>query len=73
MLIAIGNSADAGLATHAERLLADPAPVVRGAAVWALSRLVPPEALSALAACHRPTEPDPGVGEEWAAALEETA
>jgi epoxyqueuosine reductase len=73
VLIAIGNSADAGLAIHAERLLADPAPVVRGAAVWALSRLVPPEALSALAARHRPTEHDPGVGEEWAAALEETA
>jgi epoxyqueuosine reductase len=73
VLIAIGNSADAGLAIHAERLLTDPAPVVRGAAVWALSRLVSPEALAAIAARHRPTEPDPAVGEEWAAALEETA
>jgi epoxyqueuosine reductase len=73
VLIAIGNSADANLAIHAERRLADPAPVVRGAAVWALSRLVSPEVLLALAARHRSTEPDPEVGEEWAAALEETA
>ena len=39
VLYAIGNSGDAGLAEEAARLLDDPAPVVRGAAVWALSRL----------------------------------
>src|SRR6202034_695612 len=39
VLIAIGNSADPSLATEAERLLADPNPLVRGAAVWALSQL----------------------------------
>ena len=71
VLIAIGNSADAGLAIHAERLLADPAPVVRGAAVWALSRLISREVLSALAARHRETDTE--VREEWTAALEETA
>jgi epoxyqueuosine reductase len=67
VLIAIGNSADAGLAVHAERLLADPAPVVRGAAVWALSRLVSRDAMAALAARHR-AEPDAAVREEWTAA-----
>jgi epoxyqueuosine reductase len=69
VLIAIGNSADPGLAIHAERLLADPAPLVRGSAVWALSRLMPLVALAALAARHRPAEPDAGVREEWDCAL----
>ena len=41
VLIAIGNSGDAALAAEAERLLDDASPLVRGAAVWALSRLVP--------------------------------
>ena len=39
VLIAIGNSGDASLAPEAERLLTDASPLVRGAAVWALSRL----------------------------------
>jgi epoxyqueuosine reductase len=73
VLIAIGNSADPALAIYAERLLADPAPLVRGAAVWALGRLIAPNVLEALAARHRTAEPDPGVREEWAAALKETA
>ena len=41
VLIAIGNSGDATLAAEAERLLDDASPLVRGAAVWALSRLDP--------------------------------
>ena len=41
VLIAIGNSGDAALAADAERLLDDASPLVRGAAVWALSRLDP--------------------------------
>ena len=41
VLIAIGNSGEAELAAEAERLLDDPAPQVRGAAVWALQRLAP--------------------------------
>jgi epoxyqueuosine reductase len=36
VLIAIGNSGDARLATEAERLLGDPSPLVRAMAVWAL-------------------------------------
>src|SRR5262245_3053941 len=52
VLIAIGNSGDASLATEAERLLDDASPLVRGAAVWALSRLDPAR-LAQLAATHR--------------------
>jgi epoxyqueuosine reductase len=40
-LIAIGNSGLPELATVAEGLLGDPSPLVRGMAVWALSRLSP--------------------------------
>ena len=47
VLIAIGNSADASLAGEAERLLDDPSPLVRGAAVWALGRLDPRAARAA--------------------------
>ena len=38
VLIAIGNSGDACARREAERLLDDPSPLVRGAAVWALAR-----------------------------------
>jgi epoxyqueuosine reductase len=41
VLIAAGNGTDAGLISQIEMLLADPAPVVRGAAIWALGRLSP--------------------------------
>src|SRR5687767_143044 len=37
VLYAIGNSGEVALAPEVERLLDDPSPVVRGAAVWALS------------------------------------
>jgi epoxyqueuosine reductase len=67
VLIAIGNSGDAALAAEAERLLADASPLVRGAAVWALGRLLPRARIQTLAASHRPTESDPGVRDEWAA------
>jgi len=65
VLIAIGNSGDTALAGEAERLLNDASPLVRGAAVWALSRLVPPERL----ACMRAADSDDSVNEEWTAAL----
>jgi epoxyqueuosine reductase len=68
VLIAIGNSGDASLVAEAERLLDDEAPLVRGAAVWALSRLAP-AGMRALAAERRDREPDPDVQAEWAAAL----
>ncbi len=69
VLIAIGNSADPALAVEAERRLADPSALVRGAAVWALSRLVAADALAALAARHHPGETDADVVDEWRAAL----
>src|SRR5262244_1059093 len=43
VLIAIGNSRNPALATSAERLLDDPAAIVRRAAVWALGRLLAKE------------------------------
>jgi epoxyqueuosine reductase len=72
VLIAIGNSADPELAPDAERLIADPSPLVRGAAIWALGRLMP-RRLAAAAAQHRAAEPDGSVAHEWALALGETA
>jgi epoxyqueuosine reductase len=68
VLIAIGNSGDAALAGTAERLLADEAPLVRGAAVWALGRLDIGR-LTRAAEGHRAGEIDPDVIDEWSAAL----
>jgi epoxyqueuosine reductase len=65
VLIALGNSGDAGLAPVAEGLLGDPSPLVRAMAVWALSRLLDAEAFSALAARHAPDESDEDVRAEW--------
>jgi epoxyqueuosine reductase len=69
VLIAIGNSADSSLAVEAERLLADASPLVRGAAVWALSRL-DARRLAALIS-RRAMESDPEVRNEWDTALPE--
>jgi epoxyqueuosine reductase len=69
VLIAIGNSGEPAMAADAERLLDDAAPEVRGAAIWALSRLTPGR-LPALAG-RRNLEADPGVAAEWDAALAE--
>src|SRR6266481_7025971 len=73
VLIAIGNSGDATLASEAMRLLGDPSPLVRGAAVWALSRLLPAERLAVLATDQRARESEPLVADEWTAALAATA
>ncbi len=72
VLIAIGNSGDAALAAAAGPLIDDASPLVRSTAVWALSRLVAPEALVRLAAA-RSEDPDPAVADEWRAALMEQA
>ena len=69
VLIAIGNSTDAALAGEARRLLADASPLVRGAAVWALSQLVDARAFAALAEA-RTTETDEDVLMEWRYALD---
>jgi epoxyqueuosine reductase len=70
VLIAIGNSGDVGLADGAQRLLADDSPLVRGAAVWALSQLLAREAFDRLAATARAAETNEGVQAEWRVALE---
>jgi len=70
VLIAMGNSGEVGLKyrldRHAERLLDDPSPLVRGAAVWAVRRLLPPDRVEALKATRLPNEPDSSVCDEWA-------
>lgn len=66
VLNAIGNSGDVTLVPEAQRLLDDASPLVRGAAVWALSRLLPREQFSALASRD---EGEPSVKDEWTQAL----
>jgi epoxyqueuosine reductase len=65
VLIAIGNSSNAALAPEAERLLGDPSPLVRGAAVWALARLAPQRLATAAQGRARDV---PEVEDEWDAA-----
>jgi len=68
VLIAIGNSGNAALAAEARRLLTDASPLVRGAAVWALSQLIDASELATLAAL-RDAETDEDVLMEWRYAL----
>ncbi len=65
VMIAIGNSGDAALAGAARKALADASPLVRGAAVWALSRLLPRQDFTALAQAAQ--ESDEDVRREWSA------
>jgi epoxyqueuosine reductase len=64
VLIAIGNSGNAGLADAAERRVGDAAPLVRGAAIWALTRLAPKRAAT-VRASRLVGETDPDVRREW--------
>ncbi|MFO1088863.1 MAG: tRNA epoxyqueuosine(34) reductase QueG [Hyphomicrobiales bacterium] len=64
VLIAIGNSGDEALLPAAERHLKHAAPVVRGAAVWAMRQFVSPTAFDALRHGAQ-GEPDPTVRREW--------
>ncbi|TPN17107.1 tRNA epoxyqueuosine(34) reductase QueG [Mesorhizobium sp. B2-1-3] len=66
VLIAAGNSRDAALAGAVRALLADASPLVRGAAIWALARLVPEAEYAERAATGLETESDAAVREEWA-------
>jgi epoxyqueuosine reductase len=68
VLIAAGNSGDASLAAIVRGLLDDAAPLVRGAAIWALSRLLSEREFGELAAKASKTEADAMVREEWLAA-----
>jgi len=65
VLIAIGNADDPQLATEAMRLLDDENPIVRGAAIWALSQLLARDAFAALASREAAAERDATVQAEW--------
>jgi epoxyqueuosine reductase len=65
VLYAVGNSGDPALAVEAIRLLDDPAPVVRGAAVWALSQLLDAERFAGLRGERLAREADEQVRAEW--------
>ncbi|HEX4077838.1 MAG TPA: tRNA epoxyqueuosine(34) reductase QueG [Rhizomicrobium sp.] len=73
VLIAIGNSGDAGLADHPRRLLSDPSPLVRAMAVWALGRLLDREGFAALRRNYFPGECDTNVQNEWSRGAAENA
>ena len=64
-LIAAGNSGEPSLTPPCKALLDDASPIVRGAAVWALSRLALPGEFAALAKRHATTEMNPEVLAEW--------
>jgi len=69
VLIAIGNSGDRGLVPAVVRRLDDAGAVVRGAAVWALSRLAP-ERVADEAKARLAGEGEAFVAAEWRSALE---
>ena len=69
VLIAVGNSNDPTLAAVAVERLGDEFPLVRGAAIWALARLVSRKELSSFAAEALRRERDAEVVEEWRDAL----
>jgi epoxyqueuosine reductase len=73
VMIAIGNSESPDLAESAIAGLADASPLVRGMAVWACGRLLPPEAVRSLWRQHAERERDPHVRDEWLAAAGLTA
>jgi epoxyqueuosine reductase len=68
VLYAIGNSGDPSLRQAAEARLDDGSALVRGAAVWALSRLLPHDSFAALRTRRLALEDDAGVRAEWTTA-----
>jgi len=69
VLIAIGNSADSALLPSVEARLADPDPLIRGAAVWASRRLATEARGHALRLEFLPQERDTTVQAEWNAVV----
>ena len=65
VLIASGNSGDPGLIETVKTHLADPSPLVRGAAVWALSELLDEDQFAALQHADAAQENDAIVLTEW--------
>jgi epoxyqueuosine reductase len=64
VMIAVGNSGDPGLLPCVREALEDASPLVRGAAVWALSRL-DPSTFARLSLDRAEAESDLSVREEW--------
>jgi len=73
VLVAAGNSGDATLAPAVGRLLADPDPLVRGAAVWAAARLLPESAFEETFRDYGEREENPDVADEWRRGRQATA
>lgn len=70
VLVAAGNSGESALVEAVRPLLADPSPLVRGAAVWALSQLLPKPEFILLARRSLHQEADETVQQEWRAAMD---
>jgi epoxyqueuosine reductase len=70
VLIAIGNSKDPSLVPVVRRLLDDAAPVVRGAAIWALRRIGGPQGLAAIERRRRVERDEEVLGEAITPAAE---
>jgi epoxyqueuosine reductase len=71
VLVAAGNAAAGELIEPAKRLLGDASPTVRGAAVWALSRLMAAREFGVLAVNGQAGEANAEVLKEWREALAE--
>jgi len=69
VMVAIGNSGDPALAPLAAHGAVDADPLVRGHAVWALSRLLDAPRFGA----EMQPDPDPTVVEEWRLGLAEVS
>ncbi len=72
VLVAIGNAGERALVPRVRARLDDPAPLVRGMAVWALARL-DASAFAAEKAARAAAEPDPEVSAEWSDPPRESA
>jgi len=69
VLIAVGNSGEGAFVPRCESLLGDSSALVRGASIWALSRLLTPQAFAERALPYRAKETDPDVIAEWDAGM----
>ena len=65
VLIAAGNSGERALLPKVRSLLTDPAPLVRGTAVWAFGRLASAEQCRQVRVAMEQDETDAGVAGEW--------
>jgi epoxyqueuosine reductase len=66
-LVAAGNSGDANLIAPVAMRLADPSPLIRAMAVWALKQLASAADVAQAFARHAGAEQDVAVKQEWAA------